>query len=354
MRIRRLLVTVMLALGAAAAITWASAPMSATERVVRIEATEALPHLADELDRWPVDVNATLLDYAGDRQLVLAAQLALVSYPEAAATVLGLYGTTPEFKRILRRYGANVVLPIHYFLRHESLLLRLRHRATTAFGDNDDETSTATSDASLTSVERGWYAVGFIESEGHDFLGQFVLDSDGNASWVQTERFATGAKRFFTGGLTSLEEKWRRDQEIGAADYAWATVDVLVPVAAFRIAKAARAGRVARTGQVARVGGPTVRLSARTVGAGATLATAGYLAMNPSLIGDIAHGVAEALALPGWLVEFGVWFLLLLPVLLIARGLYRWLIRPIRRLLMLTIALLRWLHARLAPRPQSP
>lgn len=348
MRIRRVLVTALIALGAAAVITWASAPMSATERIVRIEATEALPHLADELKRWPVDVNATLLDYAGDRRLVLAAQLALVSYPEPAATVLGLYGTTPEFKRILRRYGPDVVLPIHYFLQHDSLLLHLRHRATTAFGDNDNDAGASTSDASLTSVERGWYAVGFIESEGHDFLGQFVLDSNGNASWVQTERFATGAKRFFTGGLTSLEEKWHRDQQIGAADYAWATVDVLVPVAAFRIARAARAGRIARAG------GPTVRLSARTVGAGATLATAGYLAMHPSLVGDIAHGIGESLALPGWLVEFGLWFLLLLPVLLIARGLYRWFLRPIRQLLVLMITLLRWLHARLAPRIQTP
>lgn len=352
MRIRRLLVTALVALGAAAVITWASAPMSATERVVRIEATEALPHLADDLERWPVDVNATLLDYADDQRLVLAAQLALASHPEPARTVLGLYGTTPEFKRILRRYGANVVLPIHYFLQHESLLLRLRHRATTAFGD--DDSSTANSDASLTAIERGWYAVGFIESEGHDFLGQFVLDSNGNVSWVQTERFATGAKRFFTSGLTSLEEKWRRDQQVGAADYAWATVDVLVPVAAFRIAKAARAGRVARTGQIAGVGGPTVRLSARTVGAGATLATAGYLAMHPSLVGDIAHGIAEALALPGWLVEFGLWFLLLLPVLLIARGLYRWFLRPIRSLLAVMIVLLRSLHARLAPRLRTP
>jgi hypothetical protein len=344
MRIRRLLVTALMALGAAAVITWASAPMSATERIVRIEATEALPHLEDELERWPVDVNAILLDYAGDQRLVLAAQLALASYPEAAATVLGHYGTAPEFKRILRRYGASVVLPIHYFLQHDSLLLHLRHRATTVFDDDD---SAATSDATLTSVERGWYAVDFIESEGHDFLGQFVLDSDDNVSWVQTERFATGAKRFFTSGLTSLEAKWRRDQHVGAADYARASVDVLVPVAAFRIA------RVARTAQVTRVGGPAMRLSARTVGAGATLATAGYLAMNPSLIGDVAHGIAEALALPGWLVEFGIWFLLLLPVLLIARGLYRWLIRPIRRLLMLTIAVLRWVHAKLAPPPPA-
>ncbi len=349
MRPRRILITAILALSAAAAITWVSTPMSAAERIVRIEAAQALPQLADELDDWPVDVNATLLDYADDRRLVLAAQLALISYPDAAATVLGRYGTTTEFKRILRRYGANVVLPIHYFMEHDSLLLRLRHRATGAFDEDGSAAETSERDASLTPVQRGWYAVGFIDSEGHDFLGQFVMDPAGNVARVQTERFATGTKRFFTSGLTSLEEKWHRGEQTGPAHYAWATVDVLLPVAAFRIAKAARAGRVARAGAT------TMRLSARTVGAGATLATAGYLAMNPSLIGDIAHGIAEAMALPGWLVEFGIWFLVLLPVLLLARGFYRWLLRPIRRLLVGIIALLRWLHARLAPqRIQAP
>lgn len=348
MQPRRILTTAILTLCAAAALTRASTPMSAGERIVRIEAAQALPQLADELVDWPVEVNATLLDYADDRRLVLAAQLALISYPEAAATVLGRYGTVPEFKQILRRYGANVVLPIHYFMEHDSLLLRLRHRATGAFDEDGSAAGTSDSDASLTPAQRGWYAVGFIESEGHDFLGQFVMDPAGNVARVQTERFATGTKRFFTSGLTSLEEKWHRGEQTGPVDYAWATVDVLVPVAALRIAKAARAGRVAR------VGGTTMRLSARTVGAGATLATAGYLAVNPSLIGDIAHGIAEALALPGWLVEFAIWFLLLLPVLLIARGLYRWLLRPLRRLLVVMIALLRWLHARLAPRSRAP
>lgn len=351
MRGRRALVAVMLALFGAAVLTWATTPMSATERIVRIEAARAQSQLADDLERWSVDVNAALHHYAGDEQLTLAAQLALASYPEAAEKVLGLYGTTPDFKRILRRYGAAVVPPIQYFLANESQMLQLRHRATAAFAAGDAGSAAPAAEAEpdadrLTAAERGWYAVGFIESDGHDFLGQFVSDRDGEVSWVQTERLATGAKRFLTSGLTSLEAKWHREDAIGAGDYAWAAVDVAVPIAAFRVAKAARTGRIAR------VGVRNMRV-AKPMGAAATLATAGYLITHPSLVGDIARGVAEALSLPGWLVELALWFVLLLPVIIIARVLQRWLIRPVRRLLLTTIALLRWLHQRLAPPPAA-
>lgn len=347
MHTRRILITLGLALCGATALTWATAPMSASERVVRIEAAEALPHLSDDLERWPVAVNATLLDYAGDERLTLAAQLALVSHPEAAENVLGRYGTTEVFKEILREHGARVVVPIHYFMEHDSLLLRLRHRISAGSGAEQAGPEGEDSGSGLTPSERGWYAVGFIREQGHDFLGQFVVEPSGETAWLQSERFATGAKRFFTSGLTTLETKWRRDEAIGAGDYAWAAVDVAVPIAAFRVAKAARAGRVAR------VGGRTLRAAARPAGTAATLATAGYLVTHPSLIGDVAHGIAEALALPGWLVEGGIWFLVLLPLLVVGRMTYRWLIRPIRRLLIVSIALLGWLHRRLAPRPQA-
>ncbi|MEX2576571.1 MAG: hypothetical protein WD382_07990 [Halofilum sp. (in: g-proteobacteria)] len=349
MRTRRGLITIALALCTAAVLTWTTTPMSATERVIRIEAAEALPHLAGDLERWSVDVNAALLHYADDERLTLAAQLALVSYPEAAENVLALYGTTEPFKDILREYGARVVLPIQYLVQHDSRMLRLRHRAGTLLGD-DEGPPDARADApgsGLAPITRGGYAIGFIEEEGHDFLGQFVVDAQGDISWVQSERFATGAKRFFTSGLTTLESKWRQDEAIVAGDYAWAAVDVLVPIAAVRAVKVARAGRLAGTG------GRTIRLAARPAGAVATLATAGYLVTHPSLIGDVAHGIADALSVPGWLVELTIWFVLLLPLLIAFRFVYRWLFRPTRRLLLTGIALLRWLHRRLSPRPQA-
>ncbi len=349
MRIRRGLITIALALCTAAILTWTTTPMSATERVIRIEAAEALPHMAADLERWSVDVNAALLHYADDQRLALSAQLALVSYPKAAENALALYGTTEPFKNILREYGPRVVVPIQYLVQHDSHMLRLRHHTGTLFGGDEDpsDTRTDSADRGLTPTTRGWYAIGFIEEEGHDFLGQFVVDAQGDISWVQSERFATGAKRFFTSGLTSLESKWHQDEAIGAGDYAWAAVDVLVPIAAVRAVKVARAGRLAGAG------GRTIRLAARPAGAVATLATAGYVITHPSLIGDVAHGIANALSLPGWLVELAIWFVLLLPLLIASRFLYRWLFRPTRRLLLTAIALLRWLHRRISPHPQA-
>jgi len=185
-----------------------------------------------------------------------------------------------------------------------------------------------------------------------------VLDDEGQVIRVQTERVATGVKRFFTSGLTTLETKRRTGEDTTLGDYGWATVDILVPVAIFRLA---RAGRVATgTARTARIGAQTTRAgiygsrTVRLVAAGGAIAGVGYVITNPGVLNSIGAGIADTLGLPAWLISGGLWFLLLLPALILAHIAWRWLVRPICWLLSGTIALLAGLHARLQRPRTSP
>src|SRR5690606_17886826 len=79
--------------------------------------------------------------------------------------------------------------------------------------------------SALSSEQRGRYAIQFISVEGYDFLGQFVMNAQGNVGWLQTERVLEGINRFFAGGMRGLESKYRRDEAISAGDLGWAAVD---------------------------------------------------------------------------------------------------------------------------------
>lgn len=356
----------LLAAALAAALTAFHGDMPLDERLIRGETQKALPEIADEIAGQPAQVRLTFLDYADDEELVLNARLALKRYPQQAPRILALYGPSEDFRAILRAYGPAVIPPIDYFLDHEPTSLRLYAMLAGPSADAEpvpaaatQPTSAETTDAGTLAPEiRGAWAIGFIRAEGHDFLGQFVLDDEGQVIRVQTERVATGVKRFFTSGLTTLETKRRTGADTTIGDYGWATVDILVPVAIFRLA---RAGRLATgTARTARVGAQSTRAglygsrTVRLVAAGGALAGVGYIVTNPGVLNSIGAGIAETLGLPTWLVSGGLWFVLLLPALILARIAWRWLVRPICWLLSGMIALLAGLHARLQRPRTSP
>lgn len=352
---------------AAATLAVAFGDEPLTERVVRTETARAFPALADELNRQPTEVRLAFLDYADDEALVLNARLALLRYPDSAPRIIALYGASEDFRDILRMYGPAVIPPIDYFLHHEPTTLRVLAMVTpsptpTASSVGADSGESAAVEgaapddpaASLTPEVRGHYAIHFIAETGHDFLGQFVTTPDGEVAWVQSERMATGIKRFFTSGLTRVETKWRVGDDITAGDYAWATVDVMVPIAIFKLARAGRVAtgtaRSTRGIAAATRSGATLGRTGRLVAAGGTLAGIGYVAMNPGVLNSIGAGIAEALGLPPWLVSAGLWFVLLLPLLIVLRIGQRWILRPIAALLGGLIALLDWCRRRIAAR----
>jgi len=354
---RPVLTLIAVALAGAVAITAFSTPRSLDDHALDLRLQRALPAVSAELRDEPAGVRTALIDFAGDQQLVLNARLALLRHPALSREVLPLYADSRAFRLVLREHGPAAIPPIHYFLTHEPATLELRARVVSWLSAWDDEPGRRP--ATLSPHERGTWAIEFIRREGHDFLGQFAVTASGTVHWIQSERFATETKRFFTSGLVALETRRRLGHETYASDYGWAAVDVLLPFAAFKAARVGKAAATARAGRVAARGVRGARVAAagsraariaqlgRTaLKAGAVAGTA-YVVMNPGVIGSIGGEIAQWTGLPAWLVTGGLWFALFAPLLLVLGFGWRWLLRPAVLALAGVLAGGRWMHRRL-------
>lgn len=326
-------------LAASALAAWAGSrwqPMPLEEQLVRIRAADTFPVLAPAFAGEPVEVLATLVDYADDNVLLLEAQAAVLRYPRLAREILPLYGEEPLFREVLRTHGAAVLLPIDYFLGHEIRTVSLLD--SVARMSSGDKAAKA-----LTPRERGLYAVHFIHDEGHDFLGQFALDAHGNTTWIQTERALEALTSFFTSGIRTIETKVRTDQKIEAGDLGWAAVDVLAITGATALLRAGKvAGTASRATKSARVSGRTGAYAsyltkALRVGAGAAkyakwpaiVATGIILVRHPSLISSLLGGAADVLGLPPVLLLGVGWTVIMLLLLYVASWVWRLVVRPV-------------------------
>src|SRR5690606_5612549 len=187
----------------------------------------------------------------------------------------------------------------------------------------------------LTPRERGWYAVHFVRDEGHDFLGQFALDAQGNTQWIQTERVLEVLSALFASGVRSLEAKARTGVEIAASDLGWAAVDGLAIVGATALLRAGKAASAAtkattsarsatlstRAAAYSSHVAKAARIGVRSVSYAkwpAIVATAYLVVRHPSIIGDVLSELAGVLGWPQWVVHALGWTLLLLPMFLVA------------------------------------
>ena len=348
---KKLLLMGGMALLIALVATVRSNPVPIEERLIRIQAEDTLSEFPD-IEEEPLEVQAALLDMADDELLFLKARAAYLRYPGMTRALFPLYGPEAEFREILRAYGENILPPIHYFLINPigsiELMNRLSQRYQAVkeyFGDNEQArpSSQALAESGhLQPEERGWYAIAFIQEEGHDFLGQFVTSEQGEVSWVMTERVLENLNQFFASGIRNLEIQHRTGEEISAGDVGWASVDVLVAASALKVLRVGRAIGVSSRG--AARGTRSAALSTRLANSGRMLMTtaryskwpaivaAGYMVVShPSLVSDFFAEVAQVLGYPAWSVQFLGWFILLLPLLYIASWLFRLFIRPMVR-----------------------
>ncbi|WP_417616273.1 hypothetical protein [Oceanisphaera sp.] len=344
-----------LALLLATVFSVARPPVPIEQKLIQIQAGDVLEDFPD-IKEQPVEVQAVLLDLAGDPLLLVKTQAAFIRYPGMARRVFSLYGKEPEFQEILMRYGETVLPPIHHFLTRPIHTLELlnqtdqRYQAIKQYFTGLPETVSTESSAPVSTPgsgqyqrlapeERGWYAVNFIKSEGHDFLGQFLVDAQGETQWITTERMLEGLNQFFTSGIRRLETKYRAGEELTPGDIGWASVDVLVLTSAVKVLRMGRAAAV--TTKAASRGTRSAALAAR-VGQGGRMVLssaryakwpmvigAGYLVIShPSLVSDLLAGVAEVLGYPVLAVQFAGWFLLLIPALYLGSWLF-WLLGPL-------------------------
>lgn len=374
------LLLVALVVATAASVRWDAVPLD--DRLVRIQVDSAYPDLAAALADEPTDVLATLVAYRDDEVLRLKAQAAVLEHPRLARRILPLYGLEPEFRTILRTYGSGILLPIDHFLDNEIVLLTAREyasrkataaqglatrwwrsmtssdfgvqagapdakadaagAATGAPGAASGAPATASSantvgdtptpEKRLTPEQRGWYAVHFIAEEGHDFLGQFVLDAEGRTQWIQTERFLEGVSWLLASGVRKLETKTRTDETIDAADIGWAALDAAAFIGAAYLLRAGKAASSsARAAKAASVPGRAAGWSSRAAKAAqaglqtlriakwpAIVATAYVVVRHPSLVSSVLAGVAELVGLPVLLVQVLGWTVILLPAFVLA------------------------------------
>ncbi|AKV97899.1 MAG: hypothetical protein CMG91_11620 [Marinobacter sp.] len=348
---RKLLLILGISVIVALLSTVTSRPMLIEERLIQIQAEDTLREFPG-IETEPLEVQAALLDMADDELLLLKARAAYLRYPAMTREVFPLYGPEPEFREVLRLYGENILPPIHYFLSKPVGSIELmndlanKYQAAVEFftGGEDTGNSTAGQQSTsrkekLTPEERGWYAVRFIQEEGHDFLGQFVLNEQGDVIWVRTERVLENINQFFASGIRNLEIQHRTGDDVTASDIGWASVDVLVFASALKVLRVGRAVAVSSRG--AARGTRSAALAARLTTSGRMLMTTaryakwpavigvGYLVVtHPGIINDVLAEVAEVMGYPVKLVQFLGWMLILLPVLYIGSWVFRLIVRP--------------------------
>lgn len=348
---RKLLLILGISVIVALLSTVTSRPMLIEERLIQIQAENTLREFP-RIEKEPLEVQAALLDMADDELLLLKARAAYLRYPAMTREVFPLYGPEPEFREILRLYGENILPPIHYFLSKPVGSIELmndlasKYQAALEFFTGGEETGNSTGGQQntsrkekLTPQERGWYAVRFIQEEGHDFLGQFVFNEQGDVIWVRTERVLENINQFFASGIRNLEIQHRTGDDVTASDIGWASVDVLVFASALKVLRVGRAVAVSSRG--AARGTRSAALAARLTTSGRMLMTTaryakwpavigvGYLVVtHPGIINDVLAEVAEVMGYPVKLVQFLGWMLILLPVLYIGSWVFRLIVRP--------------------------
>lgn len=354
---RKLLALGIVAVAAALLISLFSKPMPYDDRLIRIQAEHQFGQIDPAILAEPLDIQALLLDYSGDRILILKAWVALSKYPAQSRTIFRLYGLEPDFREILRRYGEAVVPVIQYFVDNDVLTLR----ASAAIKEGIDAISDMAKSVwehaqgnkpappkadsvnkEIGPTERGGHAVIFIQSEGYKFLDQFDVDANGLTQWNQTNRAVTGVSSFFSSGLVNLEKKYDLHDEVKIKDVFFAGIDLVPLAVSLKLLRASK--MVAASGKELSLVSRTRILATRLIprsplfqklGKYAALAATVYVvATHPSLINGILADAAKLMGLDPQLLQFLGWATLI-AVLLYP---FSWLLKGLASALLFVLA----------------
>jgi len=366
---RSISVSAALALCIAVLIALSSPPAPIESQLLRVQVEEHFPKYAEQLINEPLEIQAFFVDHADSSLLVGKARLALLRYPAMTQRVLTLYGEDETFQEVLANYGDSAIPPIWYFLENKSTLLQTKRNAENmaervtrkwATFWNDENSSSEHADSPVEEVspeERGQYAILQVKADGHDFLGQFVTDENGQVKRVQTERALEAVTSFFASGLRNVETKWQRGEEIKLGDAGWAALDLAVGVSALKVLRLSRAtpkGTQAMgfSQRNAALGSSLIRgstMGLRLAKYGAPLAL-GYIAItHPSVLNSVFKAIADAVGAPVALLQVAGWALVLFPVVFIAMTM----LKPITLLLTGAVRLLIWMQKVTQSRPSS-
>ncbi|MDD3576574.1 hypothetical protein [Halothiobacillus sp.] len=385
---RKLWTFALIAVLAASTVAYHANHLDYDDLLVRIQAENSLGYLGKEVLKQPPLVQAQLLSYSKNQALTMQAWLALQKYPKQTPRILDWYGQNPDFQNILERFGPDVIPVIDYFITHSIQSLNALNAITQTASSIAQESKSMWSNltgseptnalpddqpakplSELTPEQRGWAAIHDIHLEGNHFLGQFDIDSAGNAHWNTTDRITQDVGRFLTSGIADVERKQDLNEKITAADIGWAAVDALPVIAGLKLLKLGKAGvqaakeskaveaiattkagklaakegktadgltKAAKVGWVERTGILARGLAPGFLRKAAWLATAYIVITHPELLSSLFVHLGNLLGAPAWLSLLlgwtSVFYILLFPFI--------WLLEKVVRY---SARLLRWL-----------
>jgi hypothetical protein len=251
-------------------------------------------------------------------------------YGVDAAKVFAVYGEEPVFAEVLDRYGHAVIPVVTHVVENGSMQYRAADGLSRLVRDRD------LSFRELTPEQYGLIAVHEIHDRGYEMLSEFEL-VDGKAKRKPVTRTLLWGKNLMFGGLFDLESVIVRGERLPTwPEIGWAGLDMSIAAggagAAVGMLRAARTPARA-TGKAA---GRLVRVQAASSGAIGALAIVGrsagiagilavpYIALTrPDLIVAAAAWLADSAGLPSWVGVFGVYAVLCLAILAVARMLVR-------------------------------
>jgi hypothetical protein len=295
------------------------------EDLARLEAVVSCPLKQEVLEHVPTDVVAVCAKY-GDVAFRIAER-----YPEKAPRLFALYGDLPQWKEVLDRYGHEVV-PVVWHFQQGSKEIQVRQALGRAVEDVLHGERPLFKIEDMTPEQFGYVAILMLEDRGYDLLGQFEF-MDGGVRRRPVERALSTLKELFLGGVSQLErvlvrgERWPSFGEIG-----FAALDVAVvaggisAITRLRIAgEAAEDARAAtRFGRLTavEVGSEAIGSSAMTVGrkvlpAAAVLGVAYVAVTHPHIVTGAGQWIAEKAGMSPWVGAFGIWLVLLVPIMML-------------------------------------
>lgn len=347
----------MLLVGALAALTTTMTSADPFEdRLIRLQAQEKIPSIAGSLQQESPQINALFLSYANRPPLWMSASLAIEKHGDLARRLLLEYGLVSEFQDVLIDFGADAVLPIGYFYSNDLATLRLQHWLGESAGRigrwwREDESPEKTE---LDAHARGLIGIALLRNKRYELINQFDVNDEGELIRLFGEATMSKVSGFFTSGLRDLERQWRQGDEVEAATFAWAGLDLLVMASAvkiLRVGKMARAGRVSG-GRAA--GGVVAARSASALAPAAKVAIVTGMAVavirHPSLISGLGANLADWMGWLIWIGQFLLWliaFAVLFGALRLLFGPMLFVTAPVAR------SCLRWVERRRAAKMDS-
>jgi len=295
------------------------------EDLAQLDALVSCPLKEGGLKNIPTDVVAVCAKY-GDVAFRIAQR-----YPDKAPRLFALYGDLPQWKEVLDRYGHEVI-PLVWYFQQGSKEIQVRQALGRAVEGLLHGERPVFKIEDMTPEQFGYVAILMLDDRGYDLLGQFEF-KDGEARRRPVQGVLSTLKELLFGGVSQLErvlvrgERWPTFGEIGSAALDVAVVaGGMSAITRLRIAgeaaedarAATRFGRLSALEVSSGAIGDSVMTVGRKVVPAAAVVGVAYLAVShPHIVTGAGQWIAERVGVAPWVGAFGMWLLLLIPIMMV-------------------------------------